>query len=105
MASVEAEAEANVKRLRNHPSLALWCGNNEGMSMPTTNFDTLTFVATDYQQVLQWGISTLPAIVIYEKVLPKVIEKLMGNGVPYHRGSPYGRCVRNNTCLGMIYLH
>ena len=23
------EAEYNVKRLRNHPSLALWCGNNE----------------------------------------------------------------------------
>ena len=23
------EAEENIKRLRNHPSLALWCGNNE----------------------------------------------------------------------------
>jgi beta-mannosidase len=28
-ASVEAEARYNVRRLRNHPSLALWCGNNE----------------------------------------------------------------------------
>lgn len=27
--SVKKEAEQNVKRLRNHPSLALWCGNNE----------------------------------------------------------------------------
>ncbi|MFS0723356.1 beta-mannosidase [Paenibacillus sp. 1P07SE] len=27
--SVRAEAEENVKRLRNHPSIALWCGNNE----------------------------------------------------------------------------
>lgn len=27
--SVEAEARYNVKRLRNHPSMALWCGNNE----------------------------------------------------------------------------
>ncbi|WP_020617636.1 beta-mannosidase [Paenibacillus daejeonensis] len=27
--SIRAEAEQNVKRLRNHPSLALWCGNNE----------------------------------------------------------------------------
>ncbi|MDZ7373768.1 MAG: glycoside hydrolase family 2 protein [candidate division KSB1 bacterium] len=26
---VEREAEANVRRLRRHPSLALWCGNNE----------------------------------------------------------------------------
>ncbi len=26
---VEREAVYNIKRLRNHPSLALWCGNNE----------------------------------------------------------------------------
>lgn len=35
---VTAEAEANVKILRHHPSIVLWCGNNE-----------------DYQQILQWG--------------------------------------------------
>jgi len=28
-ASVAAEAHDQVRRLRNHPSLALWCGNNE----------------------------------------------------------------------------
>lgn len=27
--SVKQEAEYQVKRLRNHPSIALWCGNNE----------------------------------------------------------------------------
>ncbi len=27
--NVKLEAEDNVKRLRNHPCLALWCGNNE----------------------------------------------------------------------------
>ena len=27
--NVEKEAEYNIKRLRNHPSIALWCGNNE----------------------------------------------------------------------------
>ncbi|MFD0671445.1 glycoside hydrolase family 2 protein [Cohnella sp. GCM10027633] len=27
--NVRAEAEDNVRRLRNHPSIALWCGNNE----------------------------------------------------------------------------
>lgn len=27
--SVKQEAEYNIRRLRNHPSLALWCGNNE----------------------------------------------------------------------------
>jgi beta-mannosidase len=32
-ASLRVEAEANIKRLRNHPSLALWCGNNENLTM------------------------------------------------------------------------
>lgn len=27
--SVKIEAQDNIKRLRNHPSIALWCGNNE----------------------------------------------------------------------------
>ncbi|MCG8475120.1 MAG: hypothetical protein MI784_06565 [Cytophagales bacterium] len=29
MRRVEQEAEYNIRRIRNHPSLALWCGNNE----------------------------------------------------------------------------
>lgn len=29
MANVRAEAEDTVRRLRHHPSIALWCGNNE----------------------------------------------------------------------------
>ena len=33
MQSVRLEAEENVKRLRNHPCMALWCGNNENHRM------------------------------------------------------------------------
>jgi len=29
LASIREEIEYNIKRLRNHPSVALWCGNNE----------------------------------------------------------------------------
>ncbi|KAJ7062793.1 glycoside hydrolase family 2 protein [Mycena amicta] len=54
VASVRKEAKDNVKRLRHHPSLALFCGNNE-----------------DYQMILQWGdVKDFPAIKIYEEVLP-----------------------------------
>ncbi|KAJ6579656.1 glycoside hydrolase [Mycena vulgaris] len=75
VASVRKEAEDNVKRLRRHPSLALFCGNNE-----------------DYQMILQWGdVKDFPAIKIYEEVLPEVVGALTGpQPVPYHRGSPYG---------------
>lgn len=31
--SILAEAEDNIRRLRNHPCIALWCGNNECSSM------------------------------------------------------------------------
>ncbi|KAJ7983162.1 glycoside hydrolase [Mycena polygramma] len=75
VASVRKEAEDNVRRLRHHPALALFCGNNE-----------------DYQMVMQWGdVKSLPAIKLYEEVLPEVVEALTGpQPIPYHRGSPYG---------------
>ncbi len=31
LANIKLEFDENIKRLRNHPSLALWCGNNENM--------------------------------------------------------------------------
>ena len=30
--NIRKEAEYNVRRLRNHPSMALWCGNNENLT-------------------------------------------------------------------------
>ncbi|TFK22003.1 beta-mannosidase [Coprinopsis marcescibilis] len=83
--SVRNEAEYNLKRLRHHPSIAVWCGNNE-----------------DYQMVLQWGdVAHLPATIIYEDVLPTLVTALTSFSitsdsdvttvaVPYVRGSPYG---------------
>ncbi|KAI0917712.1 hypothetical protein AcW2_007777 [Taiwanofungus camphoratus] len=74
VANVKAEAEDNVIRLRHHPAIVLFCGNNE-----------------DYQQVLQWGgIADLPARLIYESVLPSVVAEHTDPLIPYHRGSPYG---------------
>lgn len=74
--SVELEAIANVKRLRHHPSVVVFCGNNE-----------------DYQQIRQWNIDEtlpdpLPARIIYEKVLPKVVTEHTEPEIAYHPGSP-----------------
>ncbi|KDR77609.1 hypothetical protein GALMADRAFT_65886 [Galerina marginata CBS 339.88] len=73
-ANVKQEAIDNVTRLRHHPSIVCFCGNNE-----------------DYQQVLQWGgIGELPARLLYEQVLPDIVALLTDPPLPYHRGSPYG---------------
>ncbi|KAG8898984.1 hypothetical protein FRB99_007008 [Tulasnella sp. 403] len=70
---VTAEAKANVKHLSHHPSIIVWCGNNE-----------------DYQQIMQWGEKAeLPARVFYEEIFPDIVARL-SPGVPYWCGSPYG---------------
>ncbi len=38
MSNVKEEIAYNVKRIRNHPSLAIWCGNNEIEQMSNTWF-------------------------------------------------------------------
>ena len=36
--SIQAEAVYNVKRLRNHPCIAMWCGNNESLQFINQDF-------------------------------------------------------------------
>ncbi|EGW33675.1 beta-mannosidase precursor [Spathaspora passalidarum NRRL Y-27907] len=85
IANVAAEAEHQLKRLRNHCCLTIYAGNNE-----------------DYQVAEQCGLewdpsdlsgdyshTTFPARTIYENTLPKLVQKLQSD-VPYHPGSPWG---------------
>lgn len=60
--NVKQEIADNVKRLRNHPSLAMWCGNNEIESA-----------------ILYWGIPVTDSqkqsyTRIFEKLIPSVIK-------------------------------
>jgi beta-mannosidase len=76
--SVEAEAEDQVRRLRNHPSIVLWCGNNET------------------EMAMGWR-SSLPADVRYQMwqdylaefsgILPRVVARLEPE-IPYWPSSP-----------------
>ncbi len=78
LASVRAEAEAAVKRLRHHACLALWCGNNE-----------------DYMLAESLGLAgpgvpaeRFEARAIYEGLLPEVCAVLDPDR-PYWPGSPF----------------
>ncbi|XEC93614.1 glycoside hydrolase family 2 protein [Paenibacillus tarimensis] len=85
--SVSAEAEDNVKRLRNHPSIVLWCGNNE--------IDTAW---SHYDEDKGWGWKKeYPAEIreriwadyetIFHRLLPEVVNRL-APGMPYWPSSP-----------------
>ena len=76
-AEVEAEARAVVRRLRNHPCIALWCGNNENQWI-----DDMIFWA-------QYPERVVPGALYYHKVLPRVVGE-MDPARPYWPGSPYG---------------
>ncbi|KAI6034165.1 glycoside hydrolase family 2 protein [Pisolithus microcarpus] len=67
---VEVEAEQNVKRLRNHPSVVILAGNNE-----------------DYQLAESLNLVEFPARQIYESLLPFIVSEFCD--IHYHRGSPY----------------
>ena len=75
-AEVAAEARYQVRRLRNHASLALWCGNNENQWI----FDR-TF----------WDVpeNRVPGCLYYDRILPEVVAAEDGR-TPYWPGSPFG---------------
>src|SRR6185437_4954288 len=75
-AEVTAEARYQVRRLRNHPCLALWCGNNENQWL----YDRR-----------HWDQPTLkvPGALYYDTILPRAVADHDGH-TPYWPGSPYG---------------
>lgn len=83
--NVKQEAVDNVKRLRQHPSIALWCGNNEnsegwhrwGWQEGKTE-EQKTEIWNNYQEV-------------FNQILPTVVDNLSPS-ISYWESSPkYGR--------------
>lgn len=77
--NIEAEAVDNVRRLRHHPCLALWCGNNEleqGLvQFAQEGWSEKAMPGRDYE-------------VIFDRLLPGVVEREDGN-TPYWPCSPH----------------
>lgn len=77
--SVRAEAEVAVRRLRNHPSLAIWVGNNEDYAIA----ESVGASGPGLDEKL------FEARVIYESLLPEVCTALDPQRL-YWPGSPWG---------------
>ncbi|HEY43237.1 MAG TPA: glycoside hydrolase family 2 protein [Anaerolineae bacterium] len=87
---VRAEARYQVKRLRNHPSLALWCGNNENQWL-------------HQQRALpQEAKKPVPGTLYYDEIIPEAVQELDGF-TPYWPGSPYGGPHPNSMMEGDVH--
>ena len=84
--SVKQEAIDNVVRLRNHPSIALWCGNNEintGWHYGSEGgWGWKKEYTTEQQEALQKGY-----LDVFHKILPEVVEQYT-DGDDYWPSSP-----------------
>jgi beta-mannosidase len=88
--NVQLEAEENIKRLRNHPSIALWCGNNEN-----------DIAWSQYDEKAGWGWKEqyTPELrdkiwgdyeVVFNVILPKAVSK-NAPGTDYWPSSPLSK--------------
>lgn len=84
--SVEQEARQNIRRLRHHPSLIIWAGNNEDYQIVERYRLEYNIHDKDPQS---WLRTNFPARYIYEHLLPKIVAEET-KGVPYHPSSPFG---------------
>jgi beta-mannosidase len=91
---VEAEARAAVTRLAGHPSLVLWCGNNENL---------WGYVDWGWREELgdaSWGAG------FYHRLLPAIVADL-DPGRPYIPGSPFSpdpAAHPNDPATGSVHL-
>ncbi len=86
---VKKEAEVVIKRLRNHPSIIVWCGNNE----------------CNWGLYLVYGKANIQykGNYIYKKILPELYKKLDGTRI-YRVSTPYGGKNPNDTSEGTSHL-
>lgn len=84
LANIRQEAIDNVRRLRNHASIAVWCGNNECQDVYYGWGNRLNY----YKEKGVDSLTTKQFEDMYFRVLPEVVEEYAG-GVDYRPSSPY----------------
>lgn len=82
--SVEKEVEDQVKRLRNHPSIVLWCGNNETeISWDWDRMKAVTSQLGSETRRRMWQ----DYLTLFSGVIPQAVERLNPE-TPYWPSSP-----------------
>lgn len=89
--NVESEANKAVKRLRRHPSIVVWCGNNENDWI----WDMGHWKAEE-------GVDRYYGERIYHDLLPRICKRLDPTR-PYRPSSPYGGPEPNSDEAGHIH--
>lgn len=74
--NVRHEAEENVRRLRHHPSIALWCGNNE--------LEQIGGIIGDQPGAMRWP----DYVELFDKLLARIVAEL-DPGRPYWPSSEH----------------
>ncbi|MDR2683257.1 MAG: glycoside hydrolase family 2 protein [Dysgonamonadaceae bacterium] len=85
--NIRQEAIDNIKRLRNHPSIALWCGNNEIYYFWTLwNFDEYYRQQSPEYEKIIWKQYTS----LFDQVLPETLKEYQPEA-SYWPSSPYNK--------------
>ncbi len=102
--NVMAEVRQNVTRLRHHPSIAVWCGNNEDYAIAQLAQHHLGKVKYDPAETDPNLIkhSEFPARLFYEVLLPEACKELVPD-IPYWPGSPFGGSFCNSVTEGDVH--
>lgn len=94
--SIQAEAEQAVRRLRAHPSVVIFAGNNEDYQIAEEQG------VVDYEDESGDYMHTkFPARHIYEIILPDVVGRL--SNIFYWRSSPYGGKTSGDLTVGDVH--
>ncbi|KAF2173742.1 glycoside hydrolase family 2 protein [Zasmidium cellare ATCC 36951] len=96
---IEVEVRDNLRKLRHHPCVALWCANNEDYVIPLLSGIEYDAEDKDPESILK---STFPARYTYEHLLPKLCKELVPD-TPYWPGSPFGGSMCNSPTEGDIH--
>lgn len=90
LANVRTEIAGQVRRLRSHPCLALWCGNNEIQLLQA--FDNHVRKVDE----------RLVGLSIFEELIPEILNEL-DPVTPYWPSSPWGKGNPNSMRTGDVH--